>query len=62
MSQCSSTTDSYKASLQYKIDKATGKTIPNETKLQWEATSTASTSARPSLKSPALGTRFDADG
>jgi len=62
MSQCASTTDCYKASLQYKIDKATGKTTPNETKLQWQATSIASPNARLSVKSPDLGTNFDADG
>ena len=62
MCQCSSTSDCYKASLQYKIDKATGKTSPGESKLQWQNSSGATASAPSSAKSPNLGTNFDADG
>lgn len=62
MSQCSSTTDCFKASLQFKIDRATGKTSQNATKAQWQAASTAPTIAAPSVKTGDLGTNFDADG
>jgi len=61
MNQCSSTSDCYKASFQYKMDKTLGKTTPGETKLQWLTTSTVS-SAPQSVKSPDLGTQFDGTG
>ncbi len=62
MSQISCTSDCYKASFQYKMDKALGKTSPGETKLQWQDTSTAATAPPQSVRSPNLGTSFDADG
>ncbi len=44
MIQCSPTSDCFKASLQYKIDRSLGKTTPGETKLQYLNTSNAPTS------------------
>ncbi len=62
MSPCSSTSDCFKASFQYKLEKALGKTTPGETKLQWQNTSEAPARGTPPLKSADLGANFDADG
>ena len=62
MSPCSSTPDCYKASLQYKIDRATGKTTAGETKLQWQTANPVQTETPQSVKSPSLGTQFDRAG
>lgn len=62
MYQCSPTSDCFKASLQFKIDKATGKTSQNASKAQWDASSGTPASDKLPVKSPNLGTNFDADG
>ncbi len=62
MIQCSPTSDCFKAALDYKIDRSLGKTTPGETKLQYLNTSNAPTSSTPPVKSPALGSGFDAQG
>jgi len=62
MSTCSSTGDCFKASLQFKLDKATGKVSQNATKAEWQATS--STRSSPTLPAHAiyLGSTLDTAG
>lgn len=63
MSQCSPTSDCFKASFQFKMDKALGKTTDNTTKAEWQALGGApATGTTPSPKSPNLGTNFDSEG
>jgi hypothetical protein len=45
MSQCASTSDCFKASLQFKIDRSLGQATQTETKAEWQNTVTAATSA-----------------
>ena len=62
MSQCSPASDCFKASLQFKIDKAEGKTSPETTKSQWQVTSESQGSPTSAAKSPDRGSQFDAEG
>ena len=62
MSPCSSSSDCFKASLQFKIEKSLGKTTPGETLLQYLNTGSTPSSGTPPVKSTTLGQTFDAQG
>jgi hypothetical protein len=61
MTQCSASGDCFKASLQFKIDKATGKVSQNATKAQWQAKESSSPEPTRKGKATDLGVNFDAD-
>ena len=62
MSTCSATGDCFKASLQFKLDKATGKVSQNTTKAEWQATSPTTSSPTPPAQAIYLASNLDVAG